>query len=156
MAIASKLKEFLDQNGVKYEVRAHSEAYTAQEVAASAHIPGRKLAKTVIARKGKDLLMIVLPSPYNVDFKALTEELGEKVELASEQEFEGLFPDCELGAMPPFGNLYNIPVYVDETLQEDREIDFNAGTHREIVRMRYGDFERLVGPSHLKFATPVH
>lgn len=157
MAIATRLKQYLDENRVKYQVYSHSEAYTAQEIAAAAHIPGRKLAKTVIVRKSKEFLMIVLAASRQVDFKALTKELGgEKVELASEQEFQGLFPDCEVGAMPPLGNLYNVPVYVDESLPQTGEIDFNAGTHREIISMRYEDFERLVQPKHLKFAALVH
>lgn len=156
MAVATKLKEYLDQHHIGYEICSHSEAYTAQEIAAAAHIPGRELAKTVIARKGKEFLMIVLPAPCNVDFKALSQELGEKVQLASEREFQDLFPDCELGAMPPFGNLYNLPVYVDATLREDKQIDFNAGSHREIIRLRFEDFERLVQPKYMKFAVPVH
>lgn len=157
MSINARLKQYLDQNQIKYQVFSHSAAYTAQEIAAAAHIRGRELAKTVIVKRDKEFLMIVLSASSNVDFKALAEELGAKdVKLAYEKEFETLFPDCELGAMPPFGNLYGIPVYVDDTLERDEEIAFNAGSHREIIRMRYQDFDRLVQPKHLRFSVPIH
>lgn len=152
MTIASKLKQYLDENQVKYTVTSHSEAYTAQEVAAAAHIPGRELAKTVIARKGNDFITVVLTATSKVDFKTLSAELGEKVELAAEAEFKNLFPDFEVGAMPPFGNLYNLSVYVDEGLAQDKEIAFIAGTHRDVIRMLYEDFDRLAQPKHLKLA----
>lgn len=156
MAVPAKLTEYLDENQVKYEISSHSEAYTAQEVAATAHIRGRKLAKTVIARKGSELLMLVLPASSKVNFDALSEQVGGgKISLAREEDFKGLFPDCEVGAMPPFGNLYNIPVYVDETLRQDEEITFNAGTHREIIQMPYRDFERLAQAQYLKFSAPL-
>ncbi len=153
MSVAAKLKTCLDEHGVEYTVSSHGAAYTAQEIAARAHIPGKELAKSVIACRGKDILMFVLAAPAKVDFEALSRALeGEEIRLATELEFKDLFPDCEVGAMPPFGNLYNLPVYVDETLQEDEEIAFNAGNHREVIRMKYQDFEQLVQPKHLKFA----
>ncbi|MCG3196429.1 MAG: YbaK/EbsC family protein [Candidatus Omnitrophica bacterium] len=147
----AKLKEYLDQNHVRYVVIIHSRAYTAQEVAASAHIPGKELAKTVVVKIGGKMAMVVLPGSRQVDFKRLREEAGtDHAELASESEFRDLFPDCELGAMPPFGNLYGMDVYVAESLAQDEEIAFNAGTHTELVKLAYKDFERLVKPKMLK------
>jgi Ala-tRNA(Pro) deacylase len=145
--------EFLDRYHTKYVMIQHSPAYTAQEIAASAHIPGKELAKTVMIKLDGQMGMAVLPASAHVDFELLKEASGaKKAELASEAEFRDLFPDCEIGAMPPFGNLYGMPVYVAAALTEDREIVFNAGTHRELVRMLYRDFERLVQPKVLKFA----
>lgn len=148
-----KLREFLDSNGARYIVISHSPTYTAQEVAASVHIPGRELAKTVMVKTDGNMVMAVLPASYHVDLEMLrTETRSSKVELASEAEFSSLFPDCEVGAMPPFGNLYGVPVYVAEKLAEDEDIAFNAGTHHEVIRMGYGDFARLVQPHVLKFS----
>lgn len=149
----SKLLSFLDDHHVKYVVIRHSRAFTAQEVAASAHIPGREVAKTVIVKINGKLAMAVLPATSNVDFDLLQSALRtDKVELATEADFRDVFPDCDVGAMPPFGNLYDVPVYVAEVLTEDEEIAFNAGSHTELLRMRYDDFERLVEPSVLRFA----
>lgn len=148
-----KLKTFLDEREVRYVTISHSRAYTAQEVAASAHIPGREMAKTVMVRVDGTMAMAVLPAPYQVDLGHLRDVLGaERVELATEEEFQDLFPSCELGAMPPFGTLYGMPTYVAEALAEDDEIAFNAGTHTELIRMRYDDFERLAEPTVLPFA----
>jgi len=144
---ARKLKEFLDRYHTKYVSISHSPAYTAQEIAASAHIPGRELAKTVIVKLDGKPAMAVLPASFRLDLTLFKEASGARqVELASEPEFKNLFPDCEIGAMPPFGNLYGLPVYVAEKLTDDREIAFNAGTHSELIRMTYSDFERLVQP----------
>jgi Ala-tRNA(Pro) deacylase len=155
---ATKLKEFLDKQGVKYVSIAHSLGYTAQEVASLAHIPGRELAKTVMVYVDDKLSMAVLPASLHVGLSRLKETTGAKtVTLATEREFRSAFPDCETGAMPPFGNLYGIPVYVDVSLTWDKEIAFNAGTHRELVRMTYEDFARLVKPVVGEFAaTPEH
>lgn len=142
-----KLKEFLDRYHTKYVSISHSPAYTAQEIAASAHIPGQELAKTVIVKLDGEMAMAVLPASFQLDLGLLKDASGAKqIELAGEAEFKNLFPDCEVGAMPPFGNLYDMPVYVAQKLIEDREIAFNAGTHRELIRMAYSDFERLVQP----------
>ena len=142
-----KLKEFLDSNKVKYVTIDHSLAYTAQEIAAAADIPGKELAKTIIVRIDGELAMAVLPASYRVDTALLATVAGaKKVEIAGEEEFEDLFPGCELGAMPPFGNLYGIKVFAAEKLARDREIVFNAGTHRELIRLGYADFEKLVHP----------
>ncbi|MDR8390344.1 YbaK/EbsC family protein [Aliifodinibius sp. S!AR15-10] len=153
----SRLTEYLDDNDKKYVVIKHSKAFTAQEVAASAHIPGREMAKTVILKVDGDLKMLVLPSTHDVDFDQVKEQLGAKeVSLASEDEFSGMFPDCEVGAMPPFGNLYDMEVLVAESLTDDEEIAFNAGTHRELVRMAYQDFEDLANPNIVPVSVKHH
>lgn len=145
-----KLINYLDKEEIKYVVVKHSKAFTAQEVAASAHIPGKEMAKTVMVKVDGDIKMMVLPSTHDVDFDAIKDSLHAKnVELASEAEFENMFPDSELGAMPPFGNLYDIETYVAEALAEDEQIAFNAGTHKELVKMSYNDFEKLVQPKVL-------
>jgi len=148
-----RLKEFLDHQSVRYVVITHSPAFTAQEIAANAHIPGKELAKAVMVKIDGSMAMAVLPASRHVDFDAMEAAVGSgHIELATETEFRNLFPQCELGAMPPFGNLYNIPVYVAVALAEDEDIAFNAGTHRELVRMKYTDYERLVKPTLVKFS----
>jgi len=150
---ATKLKEFLVSQNVKYVNISHSAAYTAQEIAASAHIPGQELAKTVMVRLDGKLAMAVLPASYKVDLNALKQATRtNQVELAGEQEFRSQFPECELGAMPPFGNLYDLQVYVDQSLTKDDTIAFNAGSHTELIKLSYKDFESLVRPKILKFA----
>ena len=144
---AKKLKEFLDSNGVKYESVSHSPAYSAQRVAASAHISGKELAKTVIVRVDGEFAMAVLPASCRVHLGHLKSALSAShAELATEAEVEKLFPDCEKGAVPPFGNLYDLDVYVAEQLTGDEEIVFSAGTHKELMRTSYKDFARLVDP----------
>ena len=149
----TRIREFLDRNEVKYVIIAHSKAFTAQDIAASAHIPGKELAKTVIVKIDGRLAMTVLPASYVVDFEQLKHSTrSDAVELAGEDEFRSLFPGCEVGAMPPFGNLYDMEVFVAEILTEDHQIAFNAGTHTELIRMDYNDFERLVQPRVLSFS----
>jgi Ala-tRNA(Pro) deacylase len=143
----SKVRKFLDSNHIKYLVISHSLAYTAQGVAALAHVSGKKLAKTVIIKIDGILAMAVIPASQHVDLdrlKVLTG--GQTVAIASEREFKDAFPDCETGAMPPFGNLYDMSVYADLSLAENEEITFSAGTHRELVRMNWQDMLRLVHP----------
>lgn len=148
-----KLREYLDSNNIKYVLISHSPAYTAQEVAERAHVSGREVAKTVIVKLNGELAMAVLPASKKVDFDLLREGTGaEFVELADEDEFAGVFPDCELGAEPPFGNLYNMNVYVAAALAEDEEIAFSAGTHSELIRMSYADYEKLVKPKVIRFS----
>ncbi len=148
-----KLKAFLDENNVKYVTIKHSNAYTSQEIAAKAHVSGKEFAKTVIIKVDKKMAMTVLPASYHLDFDLLVEIFGTpRVSLATEEEFKYLFPDCEVGAMPPFGNLYDMEVYVAEALAEDKEIAFNAGNHTEMIRLKYTDFERLVQPRVFKFS----
>ena len=147
-----KLREFLDENGVKYVTIRHSPAFTAQEIAASAHIPGKQMAKTVMVKIDGEMSLAVLPASDRVDFYTLECMTGSrKAELASEQEFRSRFPDCEVGAMPPFGNLYGMKTYVAEELAEDEEIAFNAGSHTELIRLAYKDFDRFVKPKTLAF-----
>lgn len=149
----TKLKEFLDSHNIKYETIQHSTAYTAQEIASRAHVPGKELAKTVVVKIDGQLALAVLPASEHVDTYALKTTLGaESVRLATELEFKDQFPDCEVGAMPPFGNLYGLPVFAEESLSRDREISFNAGSHRELIRLAYDDFERLVNPRLLRFS----
>jgi len=143
----SKLREFLDSHNVKYLIVSHSLAYTAQGVAALAHVSGKKLAKTVIVKIDGVLAMAVIPASCHVNLELLRMLTGaQAVEVASEAEFKDAFPDCETGAMPPFGNLYDMPVYADITFAECEEITFSAGTHRELVRMNWNDMQRLVNP----------
>lgn len=148
-----KLKSFLDENGVKYVSIIHSSAYTSQEIAASAHISGKEMAKTVMIQIDGEMAMAVLPATYQVDFDTLRKALGTKnVALATEAEFKDRFPDCDVGAMPPFGNLYGMDVYVAQSLTSDKEIAFNAGSHTELIKMDFVDYERLVNPRVLKFS----
>jgi Ala-tRNA(Pro) deacylase len=148
-----KLKEYLDSNKIKYVIKSHSVAYTSPEIAALAHVPGKEWAKTVIIKVDGNLAMAVLPASYRIDFDDLKKAVGVKsIELASEEEFENQFADCELGAMPPFGNLYDMNVYVAESLAEDEDITFNACSHKELIQMSYKDFERLVNPKVIKFS----
>lgn len=148
-----KLKEFLDSQQVKYVLIAHSPAYTAQEIAATAHVRGKEMAKTVMVTLDGRMAMAVLPASRKVGFDLLRQASGvENVQLASEQAFRDMFPDCEVGAMPPFGNLYGMDVYVSELLTKDEEIVFNAGSHTELIRLSYKDFERLASPKVAKIA----
>lgn len=148
-----RLKEFLDREGVKYVSILHSAAYTAQEVAQTAHIPGDEMAKCVMIKIDGKMAMAVLPASYQVDFGLLREAIGaDHVTLAHERDFSDMFPQCELGAMPPFGNLYGLPVYVAKKLTEDDTIAFNAGTHRELIRLPYREYARLVQPTVLTFS----
>jgi Ala-tRNA(Pro) deacylase len=143
----TKLREYLDSHNIKYLVLSHSVAYTAQGIAALMHLSGKKLAKTVIARVDGSLAMAVVPASFHVDLDLLRTAAGaQTVEIATEKEFKDAFPDCETGAMPPFGNLYDMAVYADASFGENEEITFNAGTHRELVRMAWADMVRLVNP----------
>lgn len=147
------LNRFLDDHGIRYVTIRHSPAFTAQQIAASAHIPGKEIAKTVMVRIDGKLAMAVLPGSLKIDLDRLREVAGaEVVEIATEKEFADLFPECETGAMPPFGNLYSMDVYVAESLSEDEEIAFNAGTHTELLKLAYRDFESLVTPTLGRFA----
>ena len=144
---AQKLKEFLDGHNVEYITISHSPAYTAQRIAELTHIPGKELAKTVIVKLDGKFAMAVLPASHRVDLDYLKRGVNaDNVEIASEAEFKDLFPDCEVGAMPPFGNLYDMDVYVAEKLTDDEEIAFNSGSHTELVKLSYEDFENLVSP----------
>jgi Ala-tRNA(Pro) deacylase len=151
--ILKQLVDFLDTNNVKYVNITHSTAFTAQDVAESAHISGKEMAKTVIVWMDGAIAMVVLPAFSMVDFNKLKGAVGAKsIELASESEFKDHFPSCEIGAMPPFGNLFNMKVVVDTMLAEDKEFAFNAGSHHELIRMSYQDYERLVKPTKVSFS----
>ena len=148
-----RLRDFLETEKVRYEHEVHRTAYTAQEVAAEEHVPGKMFAKTVVVKVDDGIALAVLPATARTNFGRLKSALGAReVRLATELEFTGLFPDCEVGAMPPFGNLYGVPVYVDASLAQDEEIIFNAGTHQDTIRMKYADFERLALPKVFAFA----
>jgi Ala-tRNA(Pro) deacylase len=149
-----KLKEFLDREKIKYVSIVHSTAYTAQEVAASAHITGKELAKTIIVELDGEMAMAVLAANRKIVLQDLREVTGsDQVKFASEEAFQEKFPDCETGAMPPFGNLYGMEVFVAESLTENVEIAFNAGSHTEVIRLSFKDFERLVKPKVVSFTT---
>ena len=144
---AKRLQEFLDSHNVKYVTISHSMAFTAIDIAKSAHVPTKEMAKIVVIKLAGGYGMVVLPASYRVDLEILKEAFKtEDVELAGENEFSRLFPDCEVGAMPPFDNLYDMDVYLAEPLTENEDIAFNAGSHSEILKMAYSDFERLVKP----------
>ena len=149
----TRLRDFLDQEKVPYEREIHRTAYTAQEIAAEEHIPGKMMAKTVVVKADGRFALAVLPASFRLDLGKLKEDLAAKeIRLATELEFGSLFPDCEVGAMPPFGNLYGVPLFCDESLTRDEEIVFNAGTHQETVRMTYANFARLAHPQVFDFA----
>ncbi len=151
---AKRLMEYLDSHHIKYDVVNHPLAYTAQGVAAAAHVPGKDVAKAVMVKIDGKLAMAVLPAPRRLDLQEFKKEVGtERVELANEQEFADVFPDCQPGAEPPFGNLYGLDTIVADKLQEDEQISFNAGSHTEIVRLAYRDFEELVHPKVAHIAT---
>jgi Ala-tRNA(Pro) deacylase len=151
--LAKQLRSFLDAHQVKYVVIQHSPAFTAQEVAASAHVSGRELAKTVVVRLDDELVLAVVPATRQVDLESLCRAAGAgRAELPSESDFRGRFPDCQPGAMPPFGNLYQMPVYADPSLAGEREIAFNAGTHTDLVRLSFEDFRRLATPRLVEIA----
>lgn len=156
MPLKKRLKEFLDEKHVKYVTMIHSKAYTAQEIAAALHVPGKMFAKSVILKADGNYVMAVLPATHhvNLDLFKQVSHCG-KVALASEEEFENLFPQCEIGAMPPFGNIYDLPTYVDSSLTKDQEICYNATTHSEVIKMNYADYEKLVQPVIGTFAEHI-
>lgn len=152
MDCKERLEAYLREHGVAYNLQHHARAYTAQEVAAAEHLPGKLLAKVVMAYADGRLAMLAIPASRRVDLARLAEVFGAKdVRLAHEIEFAACFPDCEVGAMPPFGNLYQVPVYVDRELAEDETIVFQAGTHTDTMSIQYADFERLVQPEVADF-----
>jgi Ala-tRNA(Pro) deacylase len=154
MSILQRLKDHLDREKVTYKVLSHRETFTAPELAQALHVPGKELAKVVIVKADKRFVMMVLSANRRVDLKRLKEIFRTShVRLATEAEFNELFPDCELGAMPPFGNLYGLEVTVDQSLTMDEEIVFQAGTRHEAVKLRYQDFASLVRPRVAEFHT---
>ena len=153
MNCKDRLEAYLRENKVPFQVVHHPLAYTAQEIAASEHVPGKMLAKVVMVFADGKMAMLALPAPYRVDLaKAGSVLAAKQVRLAHEEEFAAAFPDCEVGAMPPFGNLYDLPVWVDKSLAEDETIVFQAGTHTDTISMKYADYQRLVKPKAADFA----
>lgn len=152
MSMSLRLQAYLDREWVHYDVLPHPEAFRAAEIAHTLHTPEKEMAKVVIVKVQERFVMTVLPASWNVNLPRLRTVLATpQVRLATEEEIKDLFPDCELGAMPPFGNLYGLPVYVDQSLTEDEEIVFQAGTHSDAIRMRYWDFAGLVFPVLAEF-----
>ena len=148
--------EFLDKSGVNYEVTEHKPAFTAQHMAAVEHEPGKYVAKPVVVRADEKYVMCVLPACYKIDLKALKSQLGAKsVKLATEEEIGRIFGDCELGAEPPFGNLYDLPTVIDKTLEDDEHIMFQGGTHEKAIRMSMADYRKLAEPRVLEFSYQV-
>ena len=147
MPILKRLKAALDEAKVSYEVYNHALAYTAQEIAAKQHFSGNQMAKVVMLEVDDQLIMAVVRGNDKIDLKEVRDSLGARhVRLATEDEFVARFPECEMGAMPPFGNLFGLKVYVDPALARDECIYFNAGNHVQTVHMKYKDFARLVQP----------
>jgi len=152
MTVPARMREWLDQQKVTYEVLPHMEAYTAQEVAGAAHVPGRTYAKVVMLKGQKGLVMAVLPAKCHVDIQRMQQLLGDNTAtLAKEVDFANAFPDCEIGAMPAFGNLYGVPVYLDKDLIGEEAIAFPAGSHHEVLRIASKDFLRLAGAQVQEF-----
>lgn len=153
MPCKERLEQYLRDNGVPFETMTHTQAYTMPEVAAALHVPGKQVAKVVVVKADGKTVMLVLPASHRLSFAQVRAMLeAKKVSLAKEEEFTGLFPDCAVGAMPPFGNLYDLPVYVDQALAEEANIVFRVGTHRHTMKVAYADFARLVQPAVGEFA----
>jgi Ala-tRNA(Pro) deacylase len=156
MAVLTKLEEYLKNQQIPFSRSTHPVAFTAQEVAQAEHVSGRMIAKTVVLLADGAFLVAVLSADAVVDLQELRHTLGvTHLRLATEREIADLFPDCELGAMPPFGNLYGLPVYAEASLAQQSEIAFNAGTHRDVVHMKFTDFRRLVDPLIMSFGRRV-
>jgi Ala-tRNA(Pro) deacylase len=156
--ISTKLREYLDSAGVGYTRHPHRTVYTSQEIAQSVHIPGREMVKSVILKADeKKLIMAVLSANDTANLDILRNEIGcGELRLASETEFRDAFPTCSSGAMPPFGNIFDLPVYCEANLSRNRDIEFNAGSHDETIRMRFEDYELLANPEMIHFAKPYH
>jgi len=146
MEIPKRLIDCLNENKVHYEVLHHPEAVTAQRIAQVEHVKGRHHAKVVMIKSGDQHLMMVLSADHQIDLEKVEKSIGRVVSLDKEQEFKSIFPDCAIGAMPPFGNLYELPTYVDEHLAEQDDIVFEAGTHTDAIKMSYRDYEKIVKP----------
>jgi len=153
MTVARKLTKYLKQNKIKFETISHPESFTAQQTAQAERAPGKTMAKVVMVKADDKDVMAVLPATHRLNEQRFKKLLGvKKMRLSTEEEFEKLFDDCEVGAMPPFGNIYDVPFYVDQTLAQNDNIVFNAGTHRESVKIAFRDYERLVDPELCSFA----
>lgn len=156
MAIPAKLIEFLNQHKVRYTVLHHPEAFTAQELSAIEGVKGRYHAKVVMLKAGQQMIMAVLPADHRIELEQFDKLCGARAVLATEAEFQAMFPDCAVGTMPPFGKLYGVPTWVDASLTEDDYIVFEAGTHTDAIRMSYADYARLAEPKIAGFAVKLH
>ena len=146
MKIPLQLIDCLNESKVRYEILHHPEAVTAQRIAQAEHVKGRHHAKVVMIKSGEQRLMAVLPADHQIDLEKVGKVIGETASLGSEMEFKSLFPDCAIGAMPPFGNLYGLPTYVDKSLAAQDYIVFEAGTHSDAIKLSYRDYEKIVKP----------
>ncbi|MCP4726612.1 MAG: YbaK/EbsC family protein [bacterium] len=156
MAACKKLRKLLDEKDIKYVTLSHSRAFTSQEIAATMHVSGNVLAKSVIVKDNGDLSMVVLPANFKINFDDLKKALDKKeIQLASERNFTPLFEECEAGAMCPFGGMYDIPVFITKSIADKDEIVFNAGTHTDAIKMPMGDFMNIVQPKILKISEPI-
>ena len=155
MKIPTQLIDFLNENKVRYEILHHPEAVTAQRIAQAEHVKGRHHAKVVMIKSGEQRLMAVLPADRQVDLEKVEKAIGKSASLAREKEFKTLFPDCAIGAMPPFGNLYNVPTFVDQSLAEQDYIVFEAGTHSDAIKLSYRDYEKIVKPRVEELAVKI-
>ena len=155
LKIPKQLIDCLKENKVDYEILHHPEAVTAQRIAQAEHVKGRRHAKIVMVKSGEQHLMTVLPADHQIDLKKLKKAVGKAVSLDTEQEFKPLFPDCAAGAMPPFGNLYGVPTYVDKSLSQEEYIVFEAGTHTDAIRLSYRDYEKIAKPRVEDFAIKI-
>ena len=155
LKIPKQLIDCLKENKVDYEILHHPEAVTAQRIAQAEHVKGRHHAKIVMVKSGEQHLMTVLPADHQIDLKKLKNAVGKAVSLDSEQEFKPLFPDCAVGAMPPFGNLYGVPTYVDKSLSQEEYIVFEAGTHTDAIRLSYRDYQKIAKPRVEDFAIKI-
>lgn len=155
MKIPKQLIDCLKENKAGYEILHHPEAITAQRIAQAEHVKGRHHAKVVMVKSGGQHLMTVLPADHQIDLKKLKKATGKAVSLDTEQEFKSLFPDCAVGAMPPFGNLYGVPTYVDKSLSQEEYIVFEAGTHTDAIKLGYRDYEKIVKPRVEDFAIKI-
>lgn len=158
MPIPSNISKFLDSQGIEYQLCTHSRAYTAQGTAQAQHLSGKRLAKVVIVvADNNKMVMTVVPASCRVDLEKMGKLLNTTwIRLATEEEFKDIFPQCELGAMPPLGNIYHLDVWIDEIFQNYPTISFNAGTHAETIQMSFADFERLVHPKEAAFSMLLH
>lgn len=155
MKIPKQLIDCLNENKIHYEILHHPEAVTAQRIAQAEHVKGRYHAKVVMIKSGEQHLMMVLPADHQIDLEKVEKAIGKRASLDKEREFKSLFPDCAIGAMPPFGNLYDLQTYVDRSLAQEDYIVFEAGTHTEAIKLNYRDYEKIVKPRVEDFATKV-
>jgi len=156
VGVPARLIDLLNQSKVRYEVLHHPEAFTAQELAAIEHVKGRSHAKVVMVKADGEVLMAVLPADLRIDLEKLEKVVGRKTALATETDFQTLFPDCAIGTMPPFGQLYGVATYLDASLADADKIVFEAGTHSDAIKMRYADYERLAKPTTADFTVKLH